>query len=167
MLIGIGVVLVLLGGTWFFRSQGNERHLDDLLEMGYEFSGFDDEQPKKLAYTRRTSVGDDCGQGDDWYGAKAAGKSDPDNDYVAAAEPTARRFQAEGWETNRWIAGNDTSSSQFLQLEVTKSDDMILISYFRDGGISLTARSGPCLPDLDLIKANDWTLVNEFPTAVT
>ena len=154
--VGLLIVGALAGpASAWWRSGENERRLDDLVEMTYEYSGFDgDADLHFLNHGRRRPGSLTCdGLDGDWYGFKAAARSDPTIDWLASAEVAAQRFDEEGWYVERWVAGSE--SAPLLRVLASKGTEEVHASYF-DGAISFGAAAGPCMrPGITATSGSD------------
>ena len=160
--VGLLIVVALAVPAYaWWRTGENERRLDDLIEMTYEYSGFDgDADLNFLNHSRRKPGSLNCeGLDGDWYGIKAATRSDPTIDWLAGAEVAAQRFDDEGWYVERWVAGSE--SAPLLRVLASKGAEEVLASYF-DGAISFGAAAGPCMRPGITTTSGSGRLVERF-----
>jgi len=144
-IIGLLVVLALAVPAYaWWRAGANERRVDALIERTYEYSGFEGGPDLHfLHYARRNNGSQNCeGRGGDWYGFKAARRSDPTIDWLAGAEVAAQRFEDEGWYVERWVSGSESATRRSVL--ASKGTEEVAASYF-DGAISFGAAAGPCM----------------------
>lgn len=144
-IVGLLIVLALAVPVYaWWRTGANERRLDDLIEVTYEFSGFEgDADLNFLNHGRRTLDSQSCeGRDGNWYGFKAASQRDPNVDWLAGAEVAAQRFEVEGWYVERWVAGSELAPLR--RVLASKGTEEVTAAYF-DGAISLGAAAGPCM----------------------
>ena len=145
-IFGLLIVLALAVPAYaWWRTGANERRVEALIEMTYEYSGFEvDADLHYLHYGRRNLGSKYCkeqGRDGDWYGFKSASQRDPDVDWLAGAEVAAQRFEDEGWYVERWVAGSE--SAPHRSVLASKGFDEVSADYF-DGAITFGAAAGPC-----------------------
>jgi hypothetical protein len=142
VIIVVSLLVAGIGGGWWWYDS-NERHIDDLMDAAYRYSGFPgDPQLHHLVYTRRRPGA--CGEGrEDWVGEKASVRDDPRIGF-SGAEPAAVRFEAEGWTVSRRL-NTSSGGEPFPELYVSRGDDKIEVTYYK-GAIAISASSGPCNP---------------------
>ena len=144
-IFGLLIVLALAVPAYaWWRTGANERRVEALIEMTYEYSGFEGDADLNFLHYGRRNLGSSCerlGLDGDWYGFKAASRTDPTLDWLAGAEIAALRFEDEGWYVERWVTGSD--SSPHRRVLASKGTEEVQVSYF-DGAISIGAAAGPC-----------------------
>jgi len=158
----LAAVVVL--GVYVYWSQGaNERRVDALLEMGYDYTELGGDQPTKLNHVESLQLGEAiCGDLDDWYGAKTARKSVDGVDILAAAEIAARRFESEGWAVERFSVDAQTPTPNYVLLSVRDTERFVM-SFFPPGGISILVQAGPCVPRAGGVVIQRDVPIDEFP----
>jgi hypothetical protein len=148
------LISAIVGGWWWYG--GNQRHLDDLMDTAYIYSGFPgDPDLHHLHYDRDVNLGDWCPDPNrDWIGGKAASRDDPVLG-PQGAEPAAVRFEDEGWEVARRI--NLRVAGKTRKVYASRGNDKVFIAYF-DGEISISASSGPCNAEPTRFSDDDETV---------
>jgi hypothetical protein len=142
--IVVVVVLAALVGGWWWRHTANERHINGLLDMAYEYAGLPDGPPHKFNYFRNDFGEGGCpvSDGQNWTGHRAANsRIDNDVDWQAGAERAAVRFEQEGWNVRRYI--DSTVVAGTPEIVAWKDVDHIRMS-FAGNYVDLSAVSGPC-----------------------